>query len=241
MAKNSILPSPNNIKLVICILAFFLMGSGCGSSIKSSNSSSSSTSNLIGTWAECMEGGDDGSDTKNTFEFENDGDYFLTIQTYSTTDGTCSGEYEQKDFLSYEYSTNSSDTAFTINNVTDWQMELSDSGITNNSDLCGLSDWQAGYAKNSVALNASFSSTEKRYFFAIPSLPDDIDTEQELLDSAEFNSMGGPLISYINLSGDFYYCYAYQDVNHEEEFAFSISDDVLSITFPDSTLNLSKE
>ena len=226
--------------IVILLTSILMLVTGCSSSSDSSSSSSgsnSSGSSLIGTWAICSQG--DEEDTEILLEFENDGDYFMSTITYSTTDGTCASEYLEKNFLSYKYSTNSSNTAFTIDDLTDWKLELSDSGITDNNNICGLNDWQGGYAKSSVAIEASFSSTKTRYLHAIPNLPDDGDTEQELLDAGDFDYGFLPLITYYYLNDS--YCSAYQDIDHDEELAFTISENSLTITVPEGTLILSKQ
>ena len=216
---------------LIIVLALFVVSiTGCSSS-SSDSSSSSSGNSLVGVWVLCAEGEDE--DTEFIFEFENDGDYFSSFITYSTNNGTCGGGYQRKDLMSYKYSVNSSNSAFVIDEFTDWQVELSDDGITNNNNLCGLNDWQGGYAKNSEALNASFSSTRTRYLFAIPELPDDGDTEEELIDAGDFDS--GLIPNLVSYYIDGYYCSALQDIDHNEEMAFTVSGDSLTISAPEGT------
>ena len=203
---------------------------GCPSS---SSSSSSSSNSLIGTWKTCVEANleidVDDVDTEMTYEFSSNSSYFLSLDDYVTVDGSCGGDYQVRAFMTYNYSSNESGTTLSNTDFTNFQIQLSDAGIANAtySNLCGLSNWQAEIAQNSVSISADFSSTQTRYLFAIPDLPSDSDTEDELKNAGDFAPDLAPIIT--SWTAGESYCNAYQDIDINLGISFTISGDTLTL------------
>ena len=202
----------------------------------------------MGTWNLCALGGEDedgnpDGDTKVSLEFTGSGTLFQTIDDgYDTTDGSCGGDYERKTVTTQDYTTNSSGNTFSSSSLTDFQIQLSETGIAEHNNLCGLSDWQIGIARTSESISTDFSSTQTRYLLAIPSLPSDVDTEEELKNIDDFSASSFASLVFFYLDDS--YCSAFQDIDSNFETSFTISGDVLTVINYDGNGNdlpLSKE